>query len=1140
MDWSTHNIAITPASLGKIEDPQYRSSAGYNINDRSATSVSNGLIHQEFERQAELTPNSVAVCTDSQSLTYTQLNQSANQLAHALLTCGIEPDDRVAVYAARSLETIVALLGVLKAGGAYVPLDPGYPGDRLGFMLMDSAPRAVLTITSLVNKLSSFKGPIILLDKELKQPTRNPTLPYLTPRHLAYVVYTSGSSGVPKGVMIEHRSVLRLVINTSYARIGPNDCVAHSASPSFDAVTWEIWAPLLNGGRVLIVPPCVVLSPAEFNRTLVAHRVTGMWLTVGLFNEYVDAMESAFSGLDHLLIGGDALNPYYVARALQKQLVPRRLLNGYGPTETTTFASTFLIRSMEVGATTVPIGRPISDTSIYILDEDGVPVEVGATGELYIGGTGVARGYLNQPRMTAERFVPDRFSDIPGARLYRTGDLGCWRTDENIEYLGRNDSQVKIRGFRVEPGEVEAALKSHPEVRQAVVVARKDESGMKSLIGYVVADSQQFEGLTWNAPLGVSLRRDLASRLRGYLTGRLPPYMLPASISLLQEFPLTANGKVDRRALPAPECSSHSSQPYAPARTTIEAMLVALWKDVLHIDQPGIDDNFFESGGNSLTGMRLASMASDRTNVSVSFTMILKYSSIRTLAETIGKQQSHRSSPTAESAYPVKVETPCGTLRAGSSRRVPITLQQESFLAFGKRHQDWSFWVTAELRLTGTLDYAALRRSLELLLWRHESLRTRIVAIDGALYQEIDEPTELRLDIVNLLADTSGSAELKAKCYLDSLFCQRVDLATGPLSNFWLLQLAESEHVLAVAIHHIMVDGAGIVTFFRELWETYREMLHGRQLLPHVATRQYPDYATWQKCDVSQLRERREAHWSARLSGADILRMPCGVCMPDITPYSTAQMQISFGETVSAALQELARSERTTSSIVVATLFAVTMARWCGQDDFVLPFGFSGRDRDSQFDVIGLFATTLLLRITLTRGDTFLDVLERVDREFLSACENFDFGIHCNEVTGLQRSSTIQWVPWHHDELNGIPSSVDGADPIPALSVKAFRERSLLKEDGMPESFEMERDMLWHFTNAPEGIVGRGYYRADLYTEDYIQRLMRSFRQIAEQIVRDPGVHLAELPNERPGATEFSACGLPRSGPIASRAMRTT
>lgn len=463
-----------------------------SFNETTVAYPKHSLIHELFEAQVKRSPNATATSFDDEELTYAQLNARANSLAHQLLAENIKPEMRVGICVERSSDTIAAYLGVLKTGAAYVPLDPSYPFDRLRFMLRDSTPFAVIAQRTNADRLATLGAKVIIPMPVDDTARENPRIAGLTPRNLAYVIYTSGSTGTPKGVLIEHRSVVRLVIDVSYAQINEADCVAHCSSPSFDATTWEVWSALLNGGRLLIVPREIVLNPTLLNSTLQKHHVTAMWLTVGLFNEYVDALESAFGQLRYLLIGGDALNESTVYRALSKPKRPQFLINGYGPTETTTFACTYILPPHLDRGAPIPIGRPINNTKIYILNDLLEPVPIGCAGEIFIGGDGVARGYLNNPS-TSERFLPDPFVSSSDSRIYRSGDVGRWRHDGNVEYLGRQDSQIKLRGFRVELSGIERVLENHPNVTEALVTVQESSTGEKSISAYVTADRRKLK-----------------------------------------------------------------------------------------------------------------------------------------------------------------------------------------------------------------------------------------------------------------------------------------------------------------------------------------------------------------------------------------------------------------------------------------------------------------------------------------------------------------------------------------------------------------------------------------------------------------------------------------------------------------------
>jgi amino acid adenylation domain-containing protein len=605
------------------------------FNDTAFDYPHDGLVHELFAAQARRTPNALAIVGPDQQLTYAQLNDRANRIAHALQVAGVGPESCVGLYAPRSVDAVVGMLAALKAGGAYVPLDPNYPRERLTYMLADSAPAVVLASRTHAGEIDGLGARVIPLDSNFADDGDEVRVRGVSSRSLAYVIYTSGSTGRPKGVMIEHRSILRLVMNSSYAPIAENDCVAHCSSTAFDAATWELWATLLNGARLVVVPHAVVMDPREFNRMLIAHRVTVLWLTIGLFNAYADALEEAFARMKYVLTGGDVLNPRTVARVLGKAAPPQTLISAYGPTETTTFATTFPIPRGFIGDAAVPIGRPIGNTTIHILDEHRRPVPVGSAGEICIGGPGVARGYMNQPERTAERFIADPFSTADDGRLYCSGDLGRWRADGNIEFIGRNDNQVKIRGFRVEPGELQAVLQRFPGVTQSAVTVRSEGDGQKRLIAYVVPVDSGLDRVS---------QSQLILNLRAHLKEQLPSYMLPAAIVPMRKLPLNSNGKVDSWALPAPSFVSLTAVEHVHAQGETEIALARLWEGVLHVEQVGRSDNFLELGGDSLTAMSLVVQVADELGAHLSVDDIFRCGCLSELAAQIDADVRARQS----------------------------------------------------------------------------------------------------------------------------------------------------------------------------------------------------------------------------------------------------------------------------------------------------------------------------------------------------------------------------------------------------------------------------------------------------------------------------------------------------------------
>ncbi|KOY63119.1 hypothetical protein AM629_05190 [Photorhabdus heterorhabditis] len=580
-------------------------------------------LHQLFEQQAAKTPAATALIAGQQILSYSELNANANWLAHQLIEQGIYPGDHVAILLERSIDLVVAQLAILKAGAVYMPIDPSVPDERKNWLINDYS--ANLLITDMHFDIPvDLAVPLFRLSDKVntgrEEDYFNPDLSRSSSQ-AAYIMYTSGSTGMPKGVVVPHRAVVRLVINNGYAEIGPDDRMAFAANPAFDASTFEVWAPLLNGAALVVIDHLTLLTPPDFVQVLQQHHITILWLSVGLFNRLATELSPVLPQLRMLLVGGDALDPHVIAQVLRHN-PPQQLLNAYGPTEGTTFTTTYRIESLPEGTISIPIGQPIANTRVYLLDTDGQPVPLGEVGEIYVGGDGVACGYLNRPELTAERFLTDPFSDSPGARMYRTGDLARYLPDGNLEFLGRNDQQVKIRGFRIEPGEIEAGLVEYPTVHEAVVLALGDGQD-KHLVAYVLAQAED----------------GLAAHLRDHLSARLPDYMIPVAFVCLDEFPLTPNGKLDRRALPTPGKEAFARQVYAAPQGEMETVLATLWRELLGIEQISRHDSFFALGGHSLLGVRMIERLR-QLGLTLAARDLFQSPVLLELAQTLGQHQS--------------------------------------------------------------------------------------------------------------------------------------------------------------------------------------------------------------------------------------------------------------------------------------------------------------------------------------------------------------------------------------------------------------------------------------------------------------------------------------------------------------------
>ncbi|TAF16276.1 MAG: amino acid adenylation domain-containing protein, partial [Nostocales cyanobacterium] len=783
----------------------------------------NKCIHQIFAEQVEKTPNAIAVVYGNEQLTYLELNQKANQLAHYLISLGVQADSLVGISVERSPEMIVGILGILKAGAAYVPLDPEYPQERLITIVEDAQIKLLLTTEKLVNNLPVNQTQIILYDQELKaiesQSQENPHTLTKT-ENLAYVIYTSGSTGKPKGVSVTHKGVNRLVINTNYIQIEPKDNIAQVSNSAFDAATFEIWGALLTGAKLVGISKQVALSTREFVATLKEQNISILFLTTALFNQIAQTEPTAFSTLRYLLFGGEAVDTKWVQEIVKKGK-PEHLLHVYGPTENTTFTSWFLVEEVANDATTIPIGKPISNTEIYILDHNLQPVPVGVPGELHIGGAGLARGYLNRSELTTQTFIDNPF-DNGKTKLYKTGDLVKYLADGNIEYIGRIDNQVKIRGFRIELGEIETALNQNAEIQTSCVIVREDNPGNKRLVAYIVSDKTQ-----------------AVSELRQYLQGRLPEYMIPNAFVYLESLPLTLNGKVDRRALPVPSINTELADNYVAPSTPTEEILTAIWAQILEVEveQIGIKDNFFELGGHSLLATKLVSRIRESLQIEIPLQTVFVAATVEEQALFIEQAQKQNLQIIYTEITPRE-----------EHQELPLSYAQQRLWFLDKLEQNSATYnIPAVLKIAGSLDKLALENSFLAIVNRHESLRTNFREVNGKAQQIINKNLEFtvaKIDLKNLAAEV---AETTAREIIQEQAKQPFDLAKDTLIRATLIEISDTENLLLICMHHIISDGWSIGVFINELSEFYNNHIQGKETELKPLPIQYADFGIWQK-----------------------------------------------------------------------------------------------------------------------------------------------------------------------------------------------------------------------------------------------------------------------------------------------------
>ncbi|HEU4871498.1 MAG TPA: amino acid adenylation domain-containing protein, partial [Pyrinomonadaceae bacterium] len=661
----------------------------------------NACIHELFEQQVAQRRDAVALVCEEEQLTYDELNERANRLAHLLRGRGVGVETTVGICLPRSVEMVLSILAILKAGGVYVPLDGEYPAERLSFMCSDAAVALVLTNREQAEVLAAAGVPTLCLDElgaELAAQAPTNLESEVAGEHLAYIVYTSGSTGKPKGVAITQRSVSRLVFGVDYARLDEQQCVLLAAPITFDAATFELWGALLHGGRCVLAVERV-LSSSEIGRLVRRHGVTTMFLTTALFNSVVDEDVTQLRGVQQLLVGGEALSVKHM-RWAQEELGEITIGNVYGPTEATTFTSYERMGVVAEGVSTIPIGKPIGNTTVYVLDKRMQPVAPGVRGELYIGGPGLARGYVGRADLTAEKFVPHPYSERGGERLYRTGDVVWQHGDGRVEFVGRRDQQVKVRGHRIELGEIEAVLREQASIDQAVVVVQEERAGDKRLVAYVVKAEAAVEGV---------------KEWRSYLKERLPEYMVPGQFVELAELPLNANGKVDRKALPEVEGKvADLGVEYVAPRTPVEEVLAGIWSDVLRVEQVGVSDNFFELGGHSLLATQIISRVREAFGVSLPMRSVFESLTLGDLAYRVESSMKSQQEVLAPPVRPVPRDAD-----------LPLSLAQQRLWVFDRMTPGSSVYnIPITNRLMMDLDVAVLQRTFDEIIRRHESLRT--------------------------------------------------------------------------------------------------------------------------------------------------------------------------------------------------------------------------------------------------------------------------------------------------------------------------------------------------------------------------------------------------------------------------------
>ena len=1057
------NTELSPAERQKIL---------VEWNNTQANYPKNKCIHQLVEEQVEQTPHAFAVVFEDQTVTYEQLNRRANQLAHHLQSLGIGPEVLVGICVERSVDMVVGLLAILKAGGAYVPLDPNYPKERLTFMLADSQVPVLLTQESLVKDLPASQAQTICLETLLDHNllAENPVSD-VTSENLAYVIYTSGSTGKPKGVMMRHRSLSNLITWQQRTLASGEAKTLQFAPISFDVSFQEIFSTWCSGGTLVLISELVRKDSMMLLRFLTEQAIERLFLPVVALQQLSEVVATGLgtvpATLREVITAGEPLQiTPAIINWFEKQ--PHATLhNHYGPSETHVVTAFTLTGSVHDWPTLPPIGRPIANTQIYLLDQERQPVPIGRSGELYIGGVSLARGYLNHPELTQEKFIIHQQS-----RLYKTGDLARYRADGNIEFLGRIDHQVKIRGFRIELGEIETLLSQHQAVQQAVVIVWEVHQTDKRLVAYIIPNRKVVPTPT---------------ELRQFLTKQLPDYMVPAAFIILEKLPLTSNGKINRQALPTPKLLERiiDGKPVAP-RTPLEELLTTIWTEVLELEFIGIADNFFELGGHSLLIFQVISRVQQRLQVQLSPSILFEYPTIAELAQHLESRRGNQPQQ-----QPISVRQP----------NLPLSFFQEQLWFLAQLNPNVpSYNESVTIHINHKVNVAALEQSLNEIIKRHEALRTHFVSVSGQPVQMIMPPPTLKLPVVDMRSLPLELRPVKAQQLATQDAQRSFDLSQYILLRAILVQLETAQYRLFLTLHHLIIDGGSLAIFLKELAILYEALSTGQlSPLPKLPI-QYADFANWQRQSLSaEGVDSQVSYWKAIFGdNLPLLQLPTDHPRPVTSIFPGAKQYLVLSKNLTEALKTLSQQAGVTLFMTLLAAFKTLVYRYTGQDDIVVGTVAAVRNRPELEHLIGYFLNTLLLRTDLSGTPTFQQLLGRVREVTLGAMAHKDLPfITVVEILNIER----------HFGQNALFQVAFTLDPsMPEIDLGW----SLTQSD--IDNGTAKFDLYLGLEEKPEGLTGRIEYRTDLFEADTIERMIGHFQTLLEGIVTNPFERISELP----------------------------
>ena len=1042
MEAIVYNIDIKLSDIDIVAEAE-KNKLLYEFNNTASEYPMDKTIHQIFEVQVMKTPENIAAVYKEKQITYKELNQKANQLARVLKNKGVGPDSIVGIMVEPSMEMIIGILGILKAGGAYLPIDKEYPRDRIEYMLQDSEAKLLLTKKAVKGEISYSGDVIFLEDKKLYEGECENLEAACAPNNLAYVIYTSGSTGKPKGVMIEHKSLINMSKwYEKYYEVSEEDRTTKYAGFGFDASVWEIFPYLIAGASIHLIEEELKLDILKLNEYYKANKITISFLPTQICEQFIQ-LENEY--LRCVLTGGDKLKQY--------KSTSYKVVNNYGPTENTIVTTSFIV---DKEYNNIPIGQPIVNTRVYIVDKYNNLQTIGVPGELCISGDSLARGYLNRKELTAEKFVDNPFE--LGTKMYKTGDLARWLPDGNIEFLGRIDLQVKIRGFRIELGEIENQLLNCENVKEAVVIDKNDEGGNKYLCAYVVAEKE----IT-------------VAELREQLGKKLPEYMIPSYFVQLEKVPLTPNGKVDKKSLPDPDGSVAIGIEYEAPRNEIEEKLAAVWQEVLGLKRVGINENFFELGGHSLKATSLIGKMHKELDVEIPLKVIFNTPTIKGISEYIEK--------TTKRIYTaIELAEKKAYYEVSSAQKRMYMLQQFNLEGIG-------YNMPGIMEVEGKLNIENLEKAFKRLLQRHETLRTSFETKEEQIVQIVHENIDFKVEYFNVESNE------KAIDHVVKAFVRPFDLNNAPLIRVGVIRVEENKHILMYDMHHIISDGVSMGVLVNEFVKLYEgEDLEGLRI-------QYKDYSEWQnRLLKSEEMKKQEQYWINRYEGEiPILNLPTDFARPTVQSFEGDNISFKLHRELTNGLRRIAKETGSTMYMILLSGVNILLSRYSGQEDIIVGSPIAGRPHVDLEKIIGMFVNTLAMRNYPEKGKSYKEFLKEVKENSLNAFENQDYQFE-ELVDKLNIHRDISRNPLF-DVMFAMQNMNSGDIRIKDLIFKEYKqELKVAKFDLSFTASEVEEEILLNIQ-----------YSSKLFKLETIERLIGHLVQILETVTKDVNISLAEI-----------------------------